>query len=140
MKEYKPTYIDPTITPIEPILWVNKELIEKGIYARYSIKTQSVTGTGNYRIITGFPPKLLQVQVQDTDQMSDWKTDFTSTFSIRAYNNTWLDSTIGTSSSSNLISLSTLVWNATTRHEDGVTINISSYAWSAKTLYITSYS
>lgn len=52
MKEYKPTYIDPTPTPIEPILGVNKEMTEKGIYARYSISTQSVTATGDYRIST----------------------------------------------------------------------------------------
>jgi hypothetical protein len=36
--------------------------------------------------------------------------------------------------------MSTLVGNATTRHEDWITINISTYSWSAKTLYITSYS
>ena len=138
MKDYKPTYIDPTPTPIEPILGVNKELTEKGIYGRYSVTTQSVNATGNYRIVTGFPPRMIEVNVRDTDQMSNWKTDFTTTFSIRAYN--WGISWFLTSSSTNLISMSSLVGNATTRHEDGVTINISSYSWSAKTLYITSYS
>ena len=89
MKDYKPTYINTAQTPIEPILWVNKELIEKGIYARYSVKTQSVNATGNYRITTWFPPRLLEVSVQDSTQKSSWKTDFTTTFSIREYDSAW---------------------------------------------------
>jgi len=140
MKEYKPTYIDPTPKEMTPILWVNKELVEKGIYGRYFVTSELVTWTGNYRITNGFPPRMVEVQVQDSTQMSTGKTDFTTTFSIRAYNNVWVDSTIATSQSANLISLSNLVWNATTRHEDGVTINISSFAWSNKTLFITCYS
>jgi len=138
MKEFKPTYIDPLPPPMTPLLWVNKELVEKGIYARYSIASQSVDATGDYRIVTWFPPRMIEVNVRDSGQMSNWKTDFTSSFSIRAYDGglAWFS----TSSSSNLINMSSLVGNATTRHEDGVTINISTYSWSAKTLYITSYS
>jgi len=140
MKEYKPTYINPAPQEMTPILWVNKELVEKGIYARYFVTSKVVSATGNYRITNWFPPRMVEVQVQDSTQMSTGKTDFTTTFSIRAYNNVWADSTIATSQSSNLISLSNLVGNATTRHEDGVTINISSFAWSNKTLFITCYS
>ncbi len=138
MKEYKPTYIDPTPQEMTPILWVNKEMTEKGIYARYSIATQSVNATGDYRVVTWFPPRMIEVSVRDTWEMSNWKTDFTTAFSIRAYDGGL--SGFLTTAYSNLINMSTLIGNATDRHEDGVTINISSYSWSAKTLYITSYS
>lgn len=85
MKDYKPTYIDPTTPIIEPILGVSKELTEKGIYGRYSVATQSVNATGDYRITTGFPPRMIEVNVRDTGEMSNGKTDFTTAFSIRAY-------------------------------------------------------
>lgn len=139
MKDYKPTYIDPTPQPIEPILGVSKELTEKGIYARHSVKTQVVNATGDYHITTGFPPRMIEVQVRETNEMCTGKTDFTTTYSIRLFSS-GVDQTITTSASANLINMANLVGNATTRHEDGVTINISTYSWSAKTLYITSYS
>jgi hypothetical protein len=60
---------------------------------------------------------MIEVQVRETNEMSTGKTDFTTTFSIRAYSS-GTDQTITTSSSSNLINMSTLVGNATTRHED----------------------
>jgi hypothetical protein len=71
--------------------------------------------------------------------MCTGKTDFAFTFSIRAYSD-WVDKTITTSQSTDLVSMSWLVWNATTRYFDGFNLNISSFSGSDKTLFITCYS
>ena len=137
MKEYKPTYIDVKQKPADLILGVNEELVEKWIYARYKVISQSITATGDYHIKNWFPPRLVEINVQETDKKSDWKTDFTTTFSIRS---SWNGSAFITAETSNLISLWNLTGNATIRYNDWFNLNISAFSWSAKTIYITCYS
>jgi hypothetical protein len=138
-KTYIPKYIDIAPQEMKPILWVNEELVEKGIYARYKIIEQVVNATGDYYIKNWFPPRLIEISTRETNQMCTGKTDFAFTFSIRAYSD-WVDKTITTSQSTDLVSMNWLTGNATTRYFDWFNLNISSFSGSDKTLFITCYS
>jgi len=136
-KEYKPEYINPNTPQFEQLPWLNTELEIKGIYSRFKIVSQAITWTGDYTIKCWFAPKLVQAVVQSTADKSDWTTDFTSTFSIRSYNNAWV---FATSESSNLISMTSLVGNITRRYYNWFNLNISTYSGASKTIYFTCYS
>lgn len=136
-KEYKPDYINPNPTQFDSIPWINTELEAKGIYLKSKIVSQSITWTGDYTIKCWFPPKIIEANVQSSADKSDGKTDFTSTFSIRSYNNAWV---FATSESTNLINMTSLVGNATKRYYNWFNLNISNYSGGAKTIYFICYS
>ena len=129
-----------TRLPIEQphkVIWVNEPLVEQGIWWRYKIVEQSISATGDTNIICWFAPKLVIAHVQDSNQASDGKTDFDTTYSIRSY---WTGTAFATSESANLISLSNLTWNITRRLYNWFIFNTSSFSGGAKTIYFTCYS
>lgn len=132
-KEYKPEYISPAPEPFVPVEGLNKELEVKGIYGRYKIVSQTVTTTGDLTIKCWFAPRLVQAVVRASEEKSDGSTDFTTTFSIRSYNNWGI---FGTTDSSNLISLSVMTANADKRYFNGFNLNTSSISGSRTVYFI----
>lgn len=139
MKNEKPPELKFSVPALnfEEIPWINEEMIAKGIYLRYKVIGVVVNATGDYHVKCGFPPRTVQAKVQDNSQQSIWDTDFTTTFSIRTYNSGW---TVGTTESSTLTSLSTLIGSQTIRYTDGFNFNVATYSGSAKTVYFSCYS
>lgn len=129
-----------TRLPIEvpnQLIGVNEPLQEQGIWGRYKVISQSVSATGNLTILCGFSPKLVIAHVQSSDQVSDGKTDFDTTYSIRSY---WTGTAFATSASSSLTSLSNLTWNITRRLYNWFIFNTSSFSGGAKTIQFTCFS
>lgn len=122
------------IPEFEKQIWLNEELAIKGIYLRSKIIKKEVTGTGDFTIECGFPPKIVMASCQSSDDCSDWCSDFSLSFSIRKYNNAWLFSS---SESVNLINMNSIVANVDRRIPNGFIINVSSFSGWNKNIYFT---
>lgn len=116
--------------------WLEEPLEVKGIYLKTKVIKLSVSSTGDKTVTCGFPPKLVLASCQDSLESCSGSSDWTTSFTIRNYTDSWA---LATLDYTNLVKLSTITGDVGKRLQNWFIFSVSSYSWSSKNIYFTCF-